>query len=132
MVRSIAIAVSLFAANAAAAGGMAPVWAGQMTQYDASGTKTYPVRLIRLGDSITSEYPTLKCRGTWTQIGARGDYKIYEERIGDGRLTKGAAQGCIDGIVTFRDGWKEAHLGWFASFEGEPTSAWAVLKPVQK
>lgn len=127
----VAFAGCLWAASALASG-LAPHWDGHITQYDARGTTTYPVRLTRLGDSISSEYPTLKCRGQWTLISARGDYKIYEERIVAGRLTKGAQEGCIDGIVTFRDGWKEAQFGWFASFEGQPTSAWAVVKPVQK
>lgn len=124
-----ALPISFPAVNA---GGMPPVWEGQMTQYDARGTTNYPLRLIRLGDSISSEYPTLKCRGTWTLIATKTDYKVYEERIVEGRLVKGVNQGCIDGIVTFRDGWKEAHLGWFASFEGQPTSAWAVVKPVAR
>jgi hypothetical protein len=89
---------------AARAASMPPIWEGQMTQYDGQGTTNYPVRLVRLGDSISSEYPTLKCRGTWTLIATKADY----------------------------NGWKEAHLGWFASFEGQPTSAWAVVKPAAR
>lgn len=118
--------------SSALAGGVSPLWEGEMTQFDASGAKTYPVRLTRLGDSISSEYPTLNCRGNWRLIATHRNYKIYEESIYDGRLMKGQAEGCIDGIVTFYDGWKEAHFSWFASFEGQPTTAWAIVKPAAR
>jgi hypothetical protein len=129
---ALLLAISTFSAMPALSGGVAPDWRGTMTQSDSGGAQSYPIHLTRLGDSISVDYPTLKCSGTWKLVAAHGDYKIYEERISRGRLTKGAPQGCIDGIVMFRDGWTEAHLGWFASFEGAPTSAWAIVKPVQK
>jgi hypothetical protein len=130
-IKVIAVLAAGIAAVPVAAADMAPKWQGLMTQYDKSDAGTYPIHLIRLGDSISVEYPQQKCSGTWSLIATHGDYKIYEERITVGRLTKYADEGCIDGIVTFRDGWKEAHLSWFAVFEGQPSFAQAVVRPVR-
>lgn len=110
------------------AGGIDGVWSGPMRQVDVSAEKTYPMTLTFKGGKGYSEYPDLKCGGLWKRIGtAPGGYAVYAEKITHGAEVVGDAGGCIDGIITVSVKGDRAVLGWFASVDGEPSLASAVL-----
>jgi hypothetical protein len=76
------------------------------------------------GGKGTSSYPTLKCKGVWTRIGRTADgYDVFQEKIVN---EPGAT--CIDGVAAVYLDDDKLVLGWFASFEGTPSLASAVLE----
>ena len=109
------------------------VWSGQMRQVDVAAEKSYPMTLTFKGGKGYSEYPDLKCGGTWTRIGSVGkQYEIYQEHITHGTEVKDNAGGCIDGVVTLAVKGDKAVLGWFASVDGAPSMASAALSLTAK
>lgn len=108
-------------------------WAGQMRQVDVTAEKSYPMTLTFKGGKGYSEYPTLKCGGVWRRIGTlKKQYEIYEEQITHGSEIKDGTGGCINGVVTLAVKGDKAVLGWFASVDGEPSLASAVLSQAAK
>jgi hypothetical protein len=98
-------------------------WAGEMRQIEVNAEDKYPMTLTLSAAGGMSNYPTLNCSGTWTKIGARSGYTIYEEKITN---TKGAT--CIDGMVMVKLDGGKLILGWFAAYAGAPSLAAATLE----
>lgn len=109
------------------------VWSGIMRQVDVSAEKSYPMTLTFKGSKAYSEYPELKCCGVWKRVGtAPGGYAIYAETITHGAEIKDGFGGCVNGIITVFTKGDTAVLGWFASVDGDPSLASAVLKRQSK
>lgn len=115
------------AGSAPGAGGMSGSWSGQMRQIEANAETAYPMTLSFAGKSATSNYPTLNCSGTWTRVASKNGYVIYAEKVTN---TKGAS--CIDGMVMVTMDEGKVVLGWFASYDGAPSVATAVLSRTAK
>ena len=96
-------------------------WAGDMTQHDPAGPRTYPVSMELLQGGGTTTYHSLKCGGRLTRIDSTKDgYTIYRETITHGGVRQGVAKGCIDGIITVVRSGQRLALGWFAA-DGDQT-----------
>jgi hypothetical protein len=99
-------------------------WAGEMRQVDVDNETRYPMTLTLKGKTGETSYPTLNCGGALTKIAdTKGGYAIYQERI-----TNEPGGTCIDGVVLVTTDAGKLVLGWFATFEGAPAVATAVLR----
>jgi hypothetical protein len=99
-------------------------WAGEMRQVDVDNETRYPMALTLKGKTGATSYPTLNCSGALTKIAdTNGGYAIYQERI-----TNQPGATCIDGVVLVTTDAGKLVLGWFATFDGTPTVATAVLR----
>jgi hypothetical protein len=99
-------------------------WAGEMRQIDVDNETRYPMTLTLKGKTGATSYPTLNCRGELTKIAdTKSGYAIYQERIAN---EPGAT--CIDGVVLITTDAGKLVLGWFATFDGLPTVATAMLR----
>ena len=117
------IAIAVLAPAHAGSVAVAGNWSGEMRQIDTENESKYPMTLSLQGNKGTSSYPTLKCGGTWSRISETKDgYAIYKEKI-----INEPGGTCIDGIAIVQPYAGKLMLGWFASFEGAPTLASAVL-----
>jgi hypothetical protein len=122
---SLAVIVASAAASPSMAGGVnvAGMWSGEMRQIDVDQETKYPMLLSLKGNKGTSSYPTLKCSGSWSRIGeTKEGFAIYKEKI-----TNEPGGSCIDGITIVQPYAGKLTLGWFATFDGAPTVASAVL-----
>jgi len=98
-------------------------WAGEMRQVDVDRESRYPMKLTLKDNSGTTAYPTLKCTGALTRVAeTKLGYAIYQENV-----TNEPDGACIDGIVLVTTDAGKIVLGWYATFEGEPSLASAVL-----
>jgi hypothetical protein len=118
----------LIVGSVAAHAGDAPAsvnggWTGEMRQVDADRESRYPMMLSLNGAKGTTAYPTLKCAGTLSRVGTtKSGYVIYQETV------KNEAGGsCIDGVILVTTDAGKLVLGWYASFQGAPSLASAVL-----
>jgi hypothetical protein len=120
---SVAAVVLSVAPAIAGERGVSGSWSGEMRQIDPTVETRYPMVLRLDGETGASLYPTLKCGGAWARIGETKDgYTIYKETVVN---EPGAT--CIDGYAIVHAGDGKLVLGWFASFEGAPSLASAVL-----
>jgi hypothetical protein len=123
---TIALAAMSGVASAGSVG-LDGLWAGEMRQIEATEEVRYPMTLTIAGKSATADYPTLNCIGTWTRIASKNGYTIYAETVTN---RKGAS--CIDGMVMVTMDKGRVVLGWFASYDGAPSVATAVLSKAAK
>ena len=128
MLLTVAVALTI-SGGAAVAGpaGLTGSWAGEMRQVEANAETTYPMTLSFGARTVTSDYPTLNCSGTWTKVAEKDGYVIYAETVTNG---KGAT--CIDGMVMVTIDQGKIVLGWFAAFGGAQSMATAVLSKAAK
>ncbi|MBP6010725.1 MAG: hypothetical protein KBA31_00730 [Alphaproteobacteria bacterium] len=136
MVRSLAVATAAALACvpsfAAGASGVSVIgtWTGEMRQIDPDRESSYPMTLTIApkGGKGTTSYPSLNCKGTLTRITeTKSGYAIYQEKISNGPDAH-----CIDGLVLVTADGGKLVLGWFATFEGAPSLASALLTPAAK
>ncbi len=118
---AVALTISGSVAVAGSAG-LADSWAGEMRQVEANVETTYPMTLSFGAKTVTADYPTLNCSGTWTKVAESSGYVIYAEKATN---KKGAT--CIDGMVMVTIDQGKVVLGWFAAYGGAPSMATAVL-----
>jgi hypothetical protein len=118
---AVALTISGSVAVAGSAA-LADSWAGEMRQVEANVETTYPMTLSFGAKTVTADYPTLNCSGTWTKVAESGGYVIYAEKVTN---KKGAT--CIDGMVMVTIDQGKVVLGWFAAYDGAPSMATAVL-----
>jgi hypothetical protein len=103
-------------------------WTGEMRQVDPTREASYPMSLTITGAKGKSSYPSLNCSGTWARIGqTKEGYAIFKETA-----VNEPEASCIDGVVIVRVDEGKLVLGWFASFEGTPSLASAVLAKEDK
>ena len=94
-----------------------------MRQIDPDQETRYPMTLVLKGTTGATSYPTLQCSGALTKVAeTKSGYTIYQEKI-----TNEPDGSCVDGIVTVTTDAGNVVVGWFATFEGAPTVATAVL-----
>jgi hypothetical protein len=98
-----------------------------MRQVETNAEATYPMTLSFSGKTAKSDYPTLNCSGTWTRVAQKNGYVVYAETVTN---KKGAT--CVDGMVVVTVDRGKVVLGWFGSFDGEPSVATAVLSKASK
>lgn len=121
----IILAVSAVAFGGSAVAGPAGLsgsWSGDMRQIEIGAETTYPMTLTIKGKSAEATYPSLNCRGTWTQIAKKNGYVIYAETV-----TNQKDANCIDGIVTVTFNNGKVVLGWFGADAAGPIVAMATL-----
>lgn len=119
------LAAVVLSTTSALAGGasVSGNWSGEMRQIDPTQESSYPMTLTITGAKGKSSYPTLNCAGTWTRIGeTKEGYAIFKETA-----VNEPNASCIDGVVIVYPDAGKLVLGWFASFEGTPSLASAVL-----
>ncbi|MEQ1865470.1 MAG: hypothetical protein ABL996_12585 [Micropepsaceae bacterium] len=122
-----AIALSTMSAWAGGAS-VSGNWSGEMRQVDPTRETSYAMTLTITGAKGKSSYPSLNCSGTWARIGeTKEGYAIFKETV----LNEAEAS-CIDGLAIVRIDAGKLVLGWFASFEGTPSLASAVLAREEK
>ena len=100
-------------------------WTGTLDQN--VGSSGYNMVLTLTQQSGQSDYPGLNCGGTWTRVGAMGEYIFFVERITRGRVDQGGR--CLDGTFTVAPAGGSLAVNWFSSYRGKPHVGWALLRP---
>jgi hypothetical protein len=99
-------------------------WVGTLDQN--VGSSGYSMVLSLTQQSGQSDYPGLNCGGTWTRVGATGEYTFFAERITHGRIDQGGR--CLDGTLTVAIEGSSLAVGWFGTHRGKPLVAWGLLQ----
>lgn len=116
-------ASALCGVAAAGSAGLNGSWAGDMRQIEMAAETTYPMTLTIKGKSAVATYPTLNCRGAWSEVARKNGYVIFAETV-----TNEDGANCIDGIVTVKADNGKVILGWFAADAEGPIVAMASLE----
>lgn len=128
VVVSIAAVVLSISSAWAGGAGVSGNWSGEMRQVDPTRESSYPMTLTIAGTKGKSSYPSLNCSGTWARVGeTKEGYAIFKETV-----VNEPEASCIDGLAIVRVDAGMLVLGWFASFEGTPSLASAVLAREEK
>ncbi len=117
-----AISLSVFGVAQAEQVPAKVIWAGEMRQIEANAETTYPMTLTLYRNSVTADYPTLKCTGAWTKVAEANGYLMYTETV-----TNEEGANCIDGIVWLKVDEGKVVLGWFGADAEGPIVAIATL-----
>lgn len=127
-----ALALVCFSAQSFAGESLYPLWTGQMRQIDQRDQSSYPMYLLIQSDGASTNYPSLKCRGTLSKVVEGPDgYVVFKEKITEGALSSVQYRGCVDGLITVKEVGDDLFVGWFGVSEGEPIVAYAKLQKMR-
>lgn len=116
----VALLVFCFGCLTARASDLTGTWTG--TAYQNIGPTGYPAVLTFLGSGGVSDYPTLNCTGSLTEVSNANGYIFFTETITSGH------DECIDGSVTLRVTDQKLHWGWVGVSGGKTIVGWADLE----
>lgn len=98
-------------------------WTGTASQN--TGGTGYQVVMTLTKHGGTTDYPSLNCGGTLTQVGTADGFVFYVESITRGGLNSGGD--CIDGTITVALTGEELAWGWVGHHESDVYVAWSKL-----